>query len=115
MNWNKSFFRWMRFIGYLLVAISCYALPLSMLENRSFCIFSNLFNVECFGCGFTHAFFAFIHGDLLQALTYHKLVLVFPMILVLILQDCWTIVKNVKKQSWLETGMTTIRVFCYGE
>lgn len=115
MSWNKSFYRWIRFIGYLLVGISCYALPVSFLENRSFCIFSNVFNIECFGCGFTHAFFAFIHGDLLQALAYHKLVLVLPIILMLISQDCWIIVKNLKKQSWIEKGMTKMKIFYYGK
>lgn len=49
------------------------------------CIFKNLFGKECLGCGMIRAISSILHGNLVPAISYNKLVVIFFPILCLIL------------------------------
>ena len=53
-----------------------YIIPLSYVEGRSFCLFYNLFEVKCFGCGFSRAFFNMTRLNIIEAIEYNKMILV---------------------------------------
>lgn len=59
----------------LLIPVVIYIIPLSYIEGRSFCIFYNLFKIECFGCGFTRAFFNITRLNFIESIKYNKMIL----------------------------------------
>ena len=99
-------FRYYRVIFYLFLAIVMYQIPLEWVESRRLCIWYHLFQVDCFGCRFTRAFFSLVNGQFEKAFFYHKLVIVVPVVLAIIGQDFWMILSRSKKQSWLEVVFT---------
>ncbi|MCU9816768.1 DUF2752 domain-containing protein [Paraclostridium sp. AKS73] len=46
-----------RFLVYIFVITIIYLIPISYIESKSFCLWYNLFEIKCFGCGMTRAFF----------------------------------------------------------
>ena len=44
-----------------------YQIPLEWVESRRLCIWYHLFQVDCFGCGFTRAFFSLVNGQFEKA------------------------------------------------
>jgi len=45
------------------------------------CVFKNIFNVECIGCGTTRAFWSILHLRFREALEYNKLsIITFPLV-----------------------------------
>ncbi len=100
MRSKKSYFR---IFAYLLTLGIIYLIPLSFIEPRSFCIWSHLFNINCLGCGFTHAFFYFIHGRFKEAVAYHPMVLMTLIIILLIAEDFYRILTHSPKPSYLES------------
>ena len=68
--------------------------PTSLLESgHSICLIKNVFGVECPGCGMTRAILSVLHGNLVGAFQYNKLiVVVFPLLFYVcikaIIKDC---------------------------
>jgi len=61
---------------------------------RGHCPSSGIFaNCECPGCGMTRALSRFLHGDLMGALAYNKLVLVLFSVMIVLL--VWNILKSI--------------------
>ena len=53
--------------------------PLSSVENKSFCLYTNIFGFHCPGCGMTRAMFSMLHFQFNMAIRYNRFViLVFP-------------------------------------
>lgn len=94
--------RLLRFCLYLLIGIIIYLIPLSFIEPRSFCIWYHLFQVKCFGCGLTHAFFYFIHGRILEAIAYNPMILFLVIIIIILLEDISHMITASTKKSWIE-------------
>jgi len=45
------------------------------------CVFKNIFNIECIGCGTTRAFWSILHLQFREALEYNKLsIITFPLL-----------------------------------
>lgn len=100
MRDKKSYFR---VCFYLMCVGIIYLIPLSFIEPRGFCIWYRLFHINCLGCGFTHAFFYFIHGHFQEALDCNPMVLSVLIVLSLILEDFYRIITNSPKPSYLES------------
>ncbi len=90
----------------VLVPVVLYAIPLENICNgNTICIFTNIFGIECWGCGITRAIFSALHFHFYDAWEYNPLfVVVLPLLLFLwlraiIRQLCAVIVKsnNVKE------------------
>lgn len=75
-------------------------LPTEWLNSGpSLCLFRNLFEIECLGCGMTRALSATLQGDLAAALSYNKLVLiVFPFLCLVLLSDVTSILHSLKRE-----------------
>lgn len=73
---------WGRLVLYFTVPVGLTLVPASLLEAvHPVCIFRNIFNTDCPGCGMTRAVLSVMHGDLTSALRYNRLVvLVFPLL-----------------------------------
>ena len=67
----------------LALPIILYTLPTdSIFNGESICLFKQLFETECWGCGITRAFFSVLHGHMRQAIDYNPLIaIVFPLLL----------------------------------
>lgn len=82
--------------GFLLLAV----FPTEWLDSGpSLCLFRNLFEIKCLGCGMTRALSATLHGDLAAALSYNRLVLiVFPFLCFVFLRDGVSILHSLKRE-----------------
>ena len=69
----------------VLLPVVLYAIPLENICNgNTICIFTNLFGVECWGCGITRAIFSALHLRFHDAWEYNPLfVVVLPLLLFL--------------------------------
>ncbi|MBP8084512.1 MAG: DUF2752 domain-containing protein [Spirochaetes bacterium] len=66
----------------LLAPIIIILIPISSIENKSFCLYTNLLGFHCPGCGMTRAMFSIMHFQFNNAIRYNKLViLVFPILI----------------------------------
>jgi len=66
----------------LLAPIIIILTPISIIENKSFCLYTNLFGFHCPGCGMTRAIFSIMHFQFNNAIRYNRLViLVFPILI----------------------------------
>ncbi|MGI6595846.1 MAG: DUF2752 domain-containing protein [Elusimicrobia bacterium] len=67
---------------YLLLPVSLFFIPLSSVNKlHSICLYKNLFEIECPGCGITRAVLYVIHCRLSEAIALNKLiVIVFPLL-----------------------------------
>lgn len=101
-------FRHYRITFYFVGLIVIYLIPLACIESRRFCLWYHLFQVDCFGCGFTRSFFCFMHGEFLKAISYNKMALFIPIVWVAVLQDSWVILTKSNRRSLLE------RIFIHG-
>ena len=64
------------------------------------CIYKLILGKECWNCGMTRAFLAMIHFDLNTALSYNnKVVIVFPMAIVIYLNTWYKYIKKGKEQN----------------
>lgn len=63
---------------YLLLPAALYAVPLESVTQggHTLCLFHNLFDRACYGCGMTRALFSLLHLDFGAAWGYHRLVFV---------------------------------------
>ena len=69
----------------VLIPVVLYAIPLENICNgNTICIFTNVFGVECWGCGITRAIFSALHLRFCDAWEYNRLfVVVLPLLLFL--------------------------------
>jgi hypothetical protein len=70
-------------LGLTIIGIAAMiSVPTSFFESRrSICLFKNLLDTECYGCGMTRAISHVFHGNLNQAFNYNKaVVVVFPLL-----------------------------------
>ena len=69
----------------VLIPVVLYAIPLENICNgKTICFFTNVFGVECWGCGITRAIFSALHFRLYDAWEYNPLfVVVLPLLLFL--------------------------------
>ena len=69
----------------VLIPVVLYAIPLENICNgNTICIFTNVFGVECWGCGITRAIFSALHLRFHEAWYYNSLfVVVLPLLLFL--------------------------------
>jgi hypothetical protein len=80
---NKNLFRLLLSIGFLLIPVAIYSVPLEWLKNQhSVCLFRNLTGYECYGCGMTRAVFSAIHFRFEDAFHFNKLfIIVLPLLI----------------------------------
>ncbi|MGL5575181.1 MAG: DUF2752 domain-containing protein [Sarcina sp.] len=72
----------------VLAVILIYLIPLDYVEGRSFCIFYNLYDIKCFGCGFSRAFFNMTRLNIIEAIVYNKLILILgPFIITMLVTE----------------------------
>ncbi|WP_304582239.1 DUF2752 domain-containing protein [uncultured Alistipes sp.] len=66
-----------------------YVLPTEgIMHGRSLCLFRNLFDRPCYGCGMTRALFSLLHGDAAAAWDYNRLAFVVaPLLLYLYIKE----------------------------
>ncbi|WP_147387881.1 DUF2752 domain-containing protein, partial [Fusobacterium periodonticum] len=51
-------------------------------DGRSICLFYNIYGVACPSCGMTRSYMALLHGDIHQAIYFHPLFWVVPLLLI---------------------------------
>lgn len=75
-------------------------LPTEWLDSgSSLCLFKNLFEIKCLGCGMTRALSMILKGNLAAALSYNELVLiVFPLLFLVLLSDVVSILRSLKRE-----------------
>lgn len=105
--------RMYRLIIYLTFLIVIYRIPLEWIDNQRLCIWYHLFNFDCLGCGFTRAFFHFMHAHIDVAFAYNKMVLFVPLGLLLLIQDSWTMLRRSSQLSWVEVCLRNFIAFVY--
>ena len=92
---ENKYFSLFRFYMYIIIYLFFITLPSNIIESRSFCLFFNLFSLNCLGCGLTRAFFNMFHLNIIKAVTYNPLILIlFPLILIISLNDSYVILKR---------------------
>ena len=93
MKWKV--FDAVRLTLYVVVFLLLLLLPISFFEQRSFCIYYNLFGVRCPGCGMTRAVVNLLHGNWERALMYNRFAaVVAPVLAAVILHDSYCIVRR---------------------
>lgn len=105
--------RWIRLIGYITFFVLIYCIPLASIEGQRFCIWYHLFHIDCFGCGFTRAFFCLMHGQFLRAFAYHHLVIFVPIVFLVLFQDSLIIILKSKQLSLIEHFFKWGMTRCY--
>ena len=78
----------------LILLIAIYIIPLDYIEGRSFCLYYNVFHIKCFGCGFTRAFFNMTRLNIIEAISYNKMILILGPLFVIIF--IWNIIDTIK-------------------
>ena len=74
--------RTIKLLLLLSLPIVLYTIPEESIYNgKSICIFTNIFGVECWGCGITRAIFSVLYFRFTEAWEYNRLVtIVFPLL-----------------------------------
>lgn len=67
----------------VLIPVVLYAIPMeSICNGNTICVFTNIFGVECWGCGITRAIFSALHFRFYDAWEYNPLfVVVLPLLI----------------------------------
>lgn len=82
----------------ILLPIVIYAIPEEGVYNgKSICIFTNVFGVECWGCGITRAIFSALYFRFAEAWEYNRLVVIVLPLLIF---------------EWLKTIIKLSRLLC---
>ncbi len=77
-------------IGYLIADI------LLKYNNNTTCIWNNLFQIECWGCGITRAFHAFCHLDFKSAYNYNnKIFIIIPILIYIWINEIMKFLKQI--------------------
>ena len=71
----------------ILLAIPITSIILSnqnIYNDSSICLFTNLFNIDCYGCGMFRSILSFINGNFIAAIDYNaKIFIVLPMLIMI--------------------------------
>ena len=97
---DKSKLRWtdLRVAAYFAIAITLVILPVNVFDGISFCLYSNLFGVQCPTCGMTRAVMHMLHFDVTGASEFNRLVfVVFPLLCGFVLYDVFRIFLRLQK------------------
>ena len=79
---------------YIIGLIVMLSIPLSYIEDRSFCIIYNLTNTKCIGCGTTRAAFNLINLNIYKALEYNFVSsILFIIIIIIFLLDIIKVIR----------------------
>ncbi len=74
-------------IGVMLFIALIVVLKFLLELNVTLCVFTNLFGVECYGCGMTRAYYALITGKFKEAITHNILIIIVaPLTIILFLK-----------------------------
>jgi len=66
-------------------------------RGPTICVWKNLFGIDCPTCGMTRAFSSILHGKLIHAIGYNKLVVVFfPVYCGLLLREAARLVRSLR-------------------
>ena len=83
-----------RLLVYIFIISIIYLIPISYIESRSFCLWYNLFELKCFGCGMTRAFFNLSRLNIKEAINYNYMIILVIIPIYLILKDILNILKG---------------------
>jgi hypothetical protein len=80
--------------GCVLILLSI--IPFEFIEGGpTICVFKNILGIECPGCGMTRAFSYMLHGDLIAAVSYNRLVvIVFPLFCLVLIREIFSLLKE---------------------
>jgi hypothetical protein len=69
-------------VGLVSIPFILHFIPICWLNGKhTICLFKNIFDRDCYGCGITRAILSILHFDLINAINYNKLVvIVFPLL-----------------------------------
>ena len=71
-----------------------YIIPLEYVENKSFCLFCNLFGFTCFGCGMTRAIFNLLHLNFSKAIDFNiGIIFWVPVFIIVVTNDIYITIK----------------------
>ena len=74
---KETLSRCVKLLLLILLPIVLYAIPAENVFNgKSICIFTNVFGVECWGCGITRAIFSALYFRFAEAWEYNRLVVI---------------------------------------
>ena len=74
---KETLLRCIKLLILLLLPIVLYAVPDANIYNgKSICLFTNIFGIECWGCGITRAIFSALHFRFVEAWEYNRLVMI---------------------------------------
>lgn len=82
-----------RLMIYIIGILVVYLIPLEYIEGRSFCIWYNLFEIKCFGCGMTRAFFNLSRLNITKAINYNIMIIPMLIPISIIIKDIYNIIK----------------------
>ena len=75
--------RYIKLLLLILLPVVFYAIPAECVFNgKSICVFTNVFGVECWGCGITRAIFSVLYLRFAEAWEYNRLVIMVMPLLV---------------------------------
>ena len=79
----------LRPVAYFFLLLTFALIPLSLIEDASFCLMYNITGFMCCGCGVTRGFCAFMHFDFAAAAEYNPVFTysIFPISVFLMLED----------------------------
>ncbi|MDD3295396.1 MAG: DUF2752 domain-containing protein [Geobacteraceae bacterium] len=88
-----------RLAAFISLPVLFALLPTSYIDSLpDICLFRQLFNVECPGCGMTRAISSILHGDLGAAIRFNRSVLVvFPLLCYVAVFQIW---QEMKMAPW---------------
>ena len=74
---KETLSRCVKLLLLILLPIVIYAIPAeSVFNGKSICVFTNVFGVECWGCGITRAVFSALYFRFAEAWEYNRLVVI---------------------------------------
>ena len=74
---KETLSRCVKLLLLILLPIVIYAIPAeSVFNGKSICVFTNIFGVECWGCGITRAIFSALYFRFAEAWEYNRLVVI---------------------------------------
>lgn len=79
--------RLIRLSLYVVAVTLIYLIPIDFIEKRSFCLWYNIFNIRCIGCGMTRAFFNLSRLDIVKAIIYNPLIIFMVVPITFIIRD----------------------------
>lgn len=83
-----------RICMYFILLLLLQNVSLDYIEGRSFCIIYNLYEIKCFGCGTTRAFFNLLHLNYSKAINYNVMAVILVHIAaIVIIQDIVQVIK----------------------